>query len=662
MRLTIQKLILWPKDGSFPPRILEFAADRVNLITGRSRTGKSAITSIIDYVLGSGKCAIPVGPVRTTVGWYGLLLDVGGALLLVAREEPGGRVESGNYCVVEGAVVEIPFRPSKNTNRDALKHRLDLLAGLPSVGSVPDSNAGFAARPSFRDMAAFNFLPQHVVANPYTLLFKADTNEHRQKLRTILPFVLGAVTAEHLLAESELSEAEKMLGRLEAEFARRSSAADVWKAEALGLHGRAIDLGLLAADTPRPEGLDACVRDLASIPGRLDQVPAVPARVPGSTLAALERLESVRAQERTVDRELAELRTRYRRVRELGGALREFSEASIDPAGRVQPVGWLRRNLKPTAPCPTCGSEQDLARERLGKLAEAAGELEARRQAARVGPVALEREDRDLALLVRAQEDLLRQLRVERVELEGARERDGGGQALHEVYRFVGRVEEALKNLRATEDQGELAGRLRKLRARIADLRRVLDPAAARRRLDAALAGFSRSVTHYAEFLDLERRSDAIALKLSELTLVFTSTASGREDYLWEIGSGANWMGYHLAALLAFHELFLSSQRNYVPGFLVIDQPSQVYFPGGWPDDPSAVAGVRASHDVAATRRIFEALGDGLRRTKCRLQIIVTEHADARTLGEMPWVHQVADWHGDDGDYLVPKAWIDGSR
>ncbi|MCL6612373.1 MAG: DUF3732 domain-containing protein [Peptococcaceae bacterium] len=52
-----------------------------------------------------------------------------------------------------------------------------------------------------------------------------------------------------------------------------------------------------------------------------------------------------------------------------------------------------------------------------------------------------------------------------------------------------------------------------------------------------------------------------------------------REDFLWEIGSGANWMGHHIATLLALHDHLAGLNWNAVPQFLVIDQPSQVYFP-----------------------------------------------------------------------------------
>ena len=49
MRFYINKLLLWLKDGSL--RTLKFENDKVNVITGNSKTGKTAILEIIDYCL-----------------------------------------------------------------------------------------------------------------------------------------------------------------------------------------------------------------------------------------------------------------------------------------------------------------------------------------------------------------------------------------------------------------------------------------------------------------------------------------------------------------------------------------------------------------------------------------------------------------------------------
>jgi len=95
MRLTIDKLILWPKNARKEVREIAFSSGTVNVITGDSRSGKSALTAIIDYVLGSGSCAIPVGPIRDKTAWFGLLLRGPDYQILLAREEPGDRRVSG---------------------------------------------------------------------------------------------------------------------------------------------------------------------------------------------------------------------------------------------------------------------------------------------------------------------------------------------------------------------------------------------------------------------------------------------------------------------------------------------------------------------------------------------------------------------------------------
>ena len=60
MKFQLLKLIIWPKSEKFAPRFVEFEPGKVNVITGASRTGKSAIIPIIDYCLASSDCFIPI--------------------------------------------------------------------------------------------------------------------------------------------------------------------------------------------------------------------------------------------------------------------------------------------------------------------------------------------------------------------------------------------------------------------------------------------------------------------------------------------------------------------------------------------------------------------------------------------------------------------------
>jgi hypothetical protein len=286
--------------------------------------------------------------------------------------------------------------------------------------------------------------------------------------------------------------------------------------------------------------------------------------------------------------------------------------------------------------------------------------LEERLGVARKAPSLLDSERAALQKELRDGEEQLKALRAQRRELEAVKD-DDGRQGLEEVYRFVGRLEEAVRNIQLAEPESDLGRELEDLRRQIAQLRRTLDPAERERRLGLARARITENIRHYASRMQLERANEDIELRTKELALVFKDVQKKREDFLWEIGSGENWMGYHIATALALHQYFLTLPWSPVPTFLVIDQPSQVYFPAGFEQSRSqSLQGVE-SHEVRATRRIFETLADGLRRMNYKVQIIVTEHADESTLGGIPTVDIIQNWHAEDADYIVPRSWIQGS-
>jgi len=71
MTLQIRLIALYNREGEV--RQLPFKLGSVNIITGRSLTGKSAIIEIIDYCLGRSDFTVPEGTIRDSVAWYGVL-------------------------------------------------------------------------------------------------------------------------------------------------------------------------------------------------------------------------------------------------------------------------------------------------------------------------------------------------------------------------------------------------------------------------------------------------------------------------------------------------------------------------------------------------------------------------------------------------------------
>ena len=121
MKLDVLELILWSK-GAHPPRRVAFKAGKVNVITGDSKTGKSAIVPIIDYCLGAHHCAIPTRTIRDACAWFGLVIATTDGLKLIARREPGGQQSTDVMFVLEG---------------DALKVDKDGMAIIPDPGGAP---------------------------------------------------------------------------------------------------------------------------------------------------------------------------------------------------------------------------------------------------------------------------------------------------------------------------------------------------------------------------------------------------------------------------------------------------------------------------------------------------------------------------------------------
>jgi len=120
MKLNILKIILWPKSNDLIRREIDFRPGMINIITGQSGTGKSSLTSIIDYCLGSGKCTIPVGIIRELTAWYGVLLKLDSTELLLARQDPEDQQATDAMYWIQGNKLEIPaIITAKNTNRSS---------------------------------------------------------------------------------------------------------------------------------------------------------------------------------------------------------------------------------------------------------------------------------------------------------------------------------------------------------------------------------------------------------------------------------------------------------------------------------------------------------------------------------------------------------------
>lgn len=662
MKIAILKIILWPSDNKQSPRVIPFFPGKINIITGESASGKSTLTSIIDYCLGSGKCSIPVGLIRDVTSWFGLHLQLANTEMIVARRNPEDQQSTSDLYWAEGLQLQVPETVKKNARVDDLKNRFNQISYLPSLDFSSDENVGFAGRPSFRDMAAFNFQPQHIVANPYTFFYKADTIEHREKLRVIFPLVLGAIDANTLAKQRELKDTERKHDRLKRELDARLNAAHAWEAEIESYYLQARSLGLMPDSPPHEAGwsLDKYILELQKVPETIRTMD-IPDIKEGTSEAAAVELTLLINEEDRLAQEIGSIRRRLGKLDQLSSSVDEYSNTLTNQEDRMQGVGWFEEKLQNTHQCPVCAAVHTEENPRLVDLHNLARELKLLTAAVHQAPAKL---DQELAVLrqdLREREAAISKARQKRKYVEGrSNEESAQRQRVRQIYLFVGRVEQALENVSASRNVDDLREKVKALVIRIAELKRELDPRTQRERLTAALDTVSAKIADYARLLHLEHATENVRLNLRELSLQF-GRLSGRTDFLWEVGSGQNWVGYHVAGLLALHEHFMRLSSNPVPRFLVIDQPSQVYFPEAWPSmeqTPNGQTKIDYSSDIEGVRLIFSALSYFMDAISGQFQVIVTEHAGSITWDGIPHVHLVGNWRKGHDEFLIPASWL----
>jgi hypothetical protein len=229
--------------------------------------------------------------------------------------------------------------------------------------------------------------------------------------------------------------------------------------------------------------------------------------------------------------------------------------------------------------------------------------------------------------------------------------------SIKRTERFIGNLESSLKLHRKLGADSELVEEVRALKEMVKGLDEELREQDVETRKRRALQVINTNAGKLLPYLDVENPDDPISLETNDLTIKVLG--SERDDYLSEIGSGSNWLSYHIAVLLSLHKFYLSQPSSPVPGFLVLDQPSQVYFPKrlvSRDDEVEPDPKVR-DEDVEAVRKAFEVMGSVVLQEEGRLQLIVLDHASREVWGGIDGVVGLPEWRGQ--TKLVPMEWLE---
>ncbi len=191
------------------------------------------------------------------------------------------------------------------------------------------------------------------------------------------------------------------------------------------------------------------------------------------------------------------------------------------------------------------------------------------------------------------------------------------------------------------------------LRRQVDELEERLDPENERDQVISRLNVIGEDMSEWAELLGLEHAAGRARIDGWQLTVVVDSEEGLIP--LERMGSASNWVGYHLVAHLGLHRWFRNRDRP-VPRFLMLDQPTQAFYP---PDvTPASVDDVDtealSDDDRQSVQSMFELMRAVVDELSPGMQIIVMDHASLDT----PWFQEsvVEVWRN--GNKLVPIEWL----
>lgn len=643
MSMQILNIVLYGHDGH--QRTLNLKPGGVNVITGASKTGKSALIDIVDYCFGSSECRVPAGIIRKAVAWFALRLQLNSGQAMIARRCPQPGALSSEDCFVEVASsVAIPVASAlhQTTNTEGLENLLTGWCGIAdNVHETRPGQRRANASASFRYALLLCFQPQDEIIQRKQLFHRCSDNYVAQALKDVLPYLLGAVTDDYVKKREELRRLREKLRNCERRLAELAALRGDGVSKAATLLAQARDRSLtIVTESNNWETVVAALRTVATTP-----LAQAEERTP--SISEFSRLSEARS---ALLDEHRRLRDQIAAARTFKTEEKSFSREATEQQARLKPIGIFEGTV-PGEACPLCAhpltdaNAAPSASQLKGALKTVSTRLEA---VVRSEP----QMERAVAGLEEKVAGIQRQLTQNRAELEAVRSANEQiGRAQDEASKrahVLGRIGLYLESLPELPDSTALQREAIELRNQCEALEEELSDETIRERLESIVALLGGNMTEWARRLQLEHSAHPLRLNLKKLTIV-ADTPDGPIP-MDQMGSGENWVGYHLIGHLALHGWFTEHNRP-VPRILFLDQPSQVYFPPEKDVDGSLDS--IQNEDRIALRRMFELVFEVVAKLAPQFQVIITEHAD---LNE-PWYQGAVVEKWRSGTKLVPEDW-----
>jgi hypothetical protein len=613
MKYNIENIILWLRNGK--KRELKFEPNKVNVITGDSNTGKTAILEIIDYCYFSSKSTISESIINENISWYGLRININDKKYTIGRKSLfQGNVSNEYYFSSIGEIPET--EPESNNTQENIKSLIETEFSIDKSVSFPigygSNNIKVGSKISIRYFLMFNTISQDLITNSQGIFFdKQNDSRYRDALPRIFDIATGIEQVENILKKEKKTELENKLIKLQRKETDVLKKTEYFKHEQNSLIKKAKEFALINPDTIEKDA----IKELNDI-------------IKGTVIEAGSGIKRDKLEK---DRNIIK-----RRIKNLKEFIKEYSvfkENLIAIEDSLKPIAFIQKETSKLV-------ESNSLKSIIFQLSTELNEI----KEARKTKTPIDKQVLDTI------SQLVTQMTSIESELESLPKENKNFINDKDKYMFIGEVK-AKMNLYTKSDSSPLKSveqEIKKIEEELETI--VISDTETKRELTIKLIEeiigdymitVGNAMENYKDFLPVfDYKNKSLLLRKPKTT------------FYENVGSSSNHMFLHLFFSLAMHEIIYENSSSYVAPFIVIDQPSRPYYG----DDGLRKSDKDHSDDYKITQA-FELLNKFIeerKENKGEFQMIVFEHVSPNLFKELENVHLV-DAEFRNGNALIPK-------
>ncbi len=621
----------------------------LNVVTGKSSTGKSALIEIFDYCFGSGENTIPKGVITKTASIYYVALSVNDQDMLIARDPE--RARKAFFRRVELFNSDDIDRDYFNSNYfrplvEFKKHLRDFFLDIDDVDEslAARANRRFnakAATPSIRSFSSFILQHQNLVANKHALFYRFDEKEKRDQAIDHTKIFLGLVDQKYFHLSQEKERLSADIRRLERQKETNKRASENYKQNVGPVLSQLYALMGFEGD---PLSLDKVLRHPQDAKDQLDSI-IVPEKINHISDATTQRYNQLKLAR---NHKTAELRKLQRQAVSINKHIQE-EERFVDKTKQFSSPEHVHVSA---SVCPFCHTEKDALRESAEKLQQAITKISGNLAQARPMKAKFESSLVDVKRSVEVFNKELTDLNLQITEIEKTEKTLTDQKSLYEsILMQKAKLFVLLDTLNMADDT-ELEKQIAFLNKQLKEISKKLKQYDVQKGLVSAADKVNQYMAEIGKHFEFEKSYQPINLHFSFETFDLYHLQGDEKIYLRSMGSGANWLYSHVTLFLALHKYFAElGDKCAIPSLIFFDQPTQVYFPNFNRDNSATFEEQKnqeaeqrkqsdiqkvVDEDIKAVENLFSRLSiycNEIEEAKgfCP-QIIVADHADDLTL------------------------------